>query len=602
MHQRTAPRSTAQSSLLRRSTTIFRWLATCLGVWLALLGVAYAAGPPMPGRPPIDRASDEPSRPATLPGEPSQSSPPPDGYISTGPPVDKTPIVDNSAQLSPFGANLFLGNFLNVRQHGINPDYVVMPGDQVGVATWGSVEEVADVFMVDGQGNIFLPGIGPVQLAGVKNADLTTTVKRRIDTVFRGDFGVYTNLLTAKPVAVFVTGAVLRPGRYAGIPSDSVLYFLDQAGGIAPDTGSYRHITLLREDQPLAEIDLYDFVLQGKLAIPQLANNDTIVVQRRGPVVELRGNIANASLVEVEGPSALGAEVLAVVPAEANATEVTLSGVRNALPFNRTVPLDVFRTFEVQNGDIVTLRADYRASTILIQLEGEYRGPSVLSVQQGTRLLDLLNYVPVNPELADLSSVHLRRKSVARAQKDAINDSLFRLERSALLALSGTQGVSQIRMQEAEMTRQFVDRAKLIEPLGRVVTSRDGEQLNVLLEHEDIIVIPRRTNVVKVGGEVLMSQAVLHRPGATTGDYVKKAGGFSTRASHRKILILHPNASIEVGDGRAAVGPGDDVLVLPRVDSKAMQSILDVTTVVYQLAYAAGVVLPFATLSLQNAN
>ena len=64
---------------------------------------------------------------------------------------------------------------------------------------------------------------------------------------------------------VLVTGAVPRPGRYAGIPSDSALVFLDQAGGIDARTGSYRHVQLLRGGQVVAELDLYDFLLRGTL-------------------------------------------------------------------------------------------------------------------------------------------------------------------------------------------------------------------------------------------------------------------------------------------------------------------------------------------------
>src|SRR5690606_37130578 len=133
-----------------------------------------------------------------------------------------------------------------------------------------------------------------------------------------------------------------------------------------------------------------------------------------------------------------------------------------------------FSQFQVQDGDIITLRDDGRADTILVRLEGEYRGPSVLSVRRGARLVDVLNYIPVSPELADTSAVHIKRAAVAKTQKDAIEDSLFRLERSALLALSDSRGESEIRVKEAALTQKFVERARLIQPLGRVVTRAGG--------------------------------------------------------------------------------------------------------------------------------
>ena len=64
--------------------------------------------------------------------------------------------------LQPFGANLFMGNFLRSREDGLNPDYVIMPGDHVNMNVWGALN-VSNVFVVDGQGNIFLPEIGPIR-------------------------------------------------------------------------------------------------------------------------------------------------------------------------------------------------------------------------------------------------------------------------------------------------------------------------------------------------------------------------------------------------------------------------------------------------------
>src|SRR5690606_20277864 len=141
-----------------------------------------------------------------------------------------------------------------------------------------------------------------------------------------GQFGVYTNLLTASPVAVFVTGGVQRPGRYAGIPSDSVLFFLDQAGGIDPDSGSYRHVKILRQGAVLEEADLYDFLLRGQLASTQFSDGDVILVERRGPVVEVQRPGRAPMLVELTSEQATGAEVLEIVAHDGRVNGVTVRG------------------------------------------------------------------------------------------------------------------------------------------------------------------------------------------------------------------------------------------------------------------------------------
>src|ERR1041384_8231690 len=131
------------------------------------------------------------------------------------------PLPSVAGPPEPFGSRLFTGNFSRTRQDGLNADYVVMPGDRVQVNTWGAIES-STVYLGDAQGNIFLPNVGPIQVAGTKNSELTLKVRTGLTRVYARNFEVYTNLLSAKPVAVFVTGGVNRPGRYAGVPSDSV--------------------------------------------------------------------------------------------------------------------------------------------------------------------------------------------------------------------------------------------------------------------------------------------------------------------------------------------------------------------------------------------
>jgi len=494
------------------------------------------------------------------------------------------------APVLPFGANLFEGNYIKTRDNGVNPEYRVMTGDKVEVFTWGMVQ-INNVFTVDGQGNIFLPEIGPVHLEGVRNADLTKTVESAIKQMYMKNFGVYTNLITATPVAVFVTGAVTRPGRYGGLPSDSVLYFLDQAQGINPAMGSYRNVLILRGGKEIARIDLYDFLLKGSIATPQLKDDDTILVARRGKVVELAGDVAQPAFIEFNNDNPTGADALSIIPTVATATEVTLTGIRGERPFSGALSIAAFRDTPLSDGDRIFVRDDGRTGSILVSFKGEFDGPSMMAVRRGTRLLDLLNHIPVEPSLADTDAVHIERTSVAKAQKDAINDSLFRLERSALLALSNTGGEAEIRVKEAELTARFVERARQIMPLGRVVTADEGAQLNVLLEDGDTVIIPQKTNVVRVGGEVMVSQAVIHKPGRTAEEYIEMAGGYSERADDDLVIVLHADASVSMEEPGAPILPGDEILVPPRIDVKVLQNATDVMQIIYQVAMSAGVVL-----------
>lgn len=512
----------------------------------------------------------------TEPTPPSSEPPPPEVEPPSGP--------------APFGANLFTGAYAAQREDGLNPDYTILPGDRVMVNAWGTVT-INDVFAVDSQGNIFLPGIGPVHLAGVRNADLTDHVRRAIARVYRSQFGVYTNLLTASPVAVFVTGGVLRPGRYAGIPSDSLLFFIDQAGGIDPEAGSYRRVQIIRQGSPVAEIDLYDFLLHGQLPNPQFTDGDVILVGRRGPSVELQRAGHDPVRIELLAETIRGEELFEIVPRGPRMTAVTIRGMRDGQPTIRTLATDEFERAIVRNGDVIAFREDLQSDTIVVHLEGEFLGPSELAVRRGSRLLDVLNYVPVNPALARTDAIYIRRPEVAREQQRALHETLDRLERTTFLALSDTVGESEIRVREAELVRRFVDRARNVVPLGRMVTTSSGRQLNVLLSDGDVIVIPSRTTVVRVVGEVQIPHAVQYRPDLSVLDYVQMAGGFSSRADIGRYLIVRANAEIEVGRNDVQIQPGDEIIIPPAVDDKWLQSGIDLAQVIYQIAVAASVVL-----------
>lgn len=159
-------------------------------------------------------------------------------------------------------------------------DYRIKPGDQVTVRAWGAFE-LDRVLPVDAQGNIFIPGSGPLNVEGQNSQEVDASVRQAITSVYPDNVEVYTNLQGVQPVAVYVTGYVENPGRYAGTPNDSLLYFLDQSGGIDQDLGSYRQIRVVRDGRDVATVDLYDFLINGNIPRPQFKDGDTIVVEER---------------------------------------------------------------------------------------------------------------------------------------------------------------------------------------------------------------------------------------------------------------------------------------------------------------------------------
>jgi protein involved in polysaccharide export with SLBB domain len=487
----------------------------------------------------------------------------------------------------PFGANLFQGNFAGTYYEGVNPDYVITPGDRIQVRIWGA-QNYTDTLMVDQQGNIFLPEAGPFTVAGLQNRDLASRARQFLSSTYKSNVEIYINLLTAQPVAVYVSGFVTHPGRYAGGMNDSVLYFLDKAGGIIPDRGSYRDIIVSRGDKVIARVDLYNFILQGSLGLDKLHNGDVIVVGPRGGSVIAGGLIPQFARYEYKKQSFNGAELTAIASPLPAVSHVGVSGTRNAEPFRIYLTLKDFASFHLTNEDMVEFLADTPGEDIMVAVTGAIYGPTRHTLKRGATLRSLLAYIPVDAKLSNLDGIYLKRRSVAEQQRKAIMDSLRRLQNSLLTASSATQEAAAIRVQEAQLVQNFVQQVADVKPDGVVVITRSGEVADIVLEDGDEIVIPQLSDIVQINGEVIAPKAVTHIKDADVERYIREAGGFTDRADKERILIMKPNGEIAQNQ---AIYAGDMLLVMPQYDSKTFPVFKDIMQIIYQVAISAGVFL-----------
>jgi protein involved in polysaccharide export with SLBB domain len=501
---------------------------------------------------------------------------------------DVLPTIDPDAP-PPFGANLFAGGYESERYDGLNAGYLLAPGDKVTLALWGAVN-ANEVLTVDNQGNIFIPNIGPVSVENVSARNLNSVVTSKIRTVYRDNVSIYVNLLTATPVSVYISGAVVRPGQYAGLASDSIIYYLKRAGGIDPDRGSYRNIQVMRQGEVVVNFDLYDFILNGQIAAANFKDGDVIFVGRQNATVSVSGSVRNPFRFEFLSDVGTGSELVNYALPMAKTSHVGIVGDRESGPFSLYMPLNDFDMFQLSDGDRLMFNDDIRAEVIDIQIEGSYLGPSYFAVRKGARLHDVLALIEVDPNLADVESILLQRESVAEQQREALEESLNRLERSVFSSPIASTGDASIRASEASLVLQFTERAREIEPKGKVIVADRGDVANILLEMGDSIIIPAKSDVVNISGEVLMPRSVVFNSQADIEDYVAWAGGFTDRANAEQILVVHPNGMYESFE-TATIRPGDTIMVLPKVSSHWMQSVKDITQVIYQIAVASDVVL-----------
>jgi protein involved in polysaccharide export with SLBB domain len=514
----------------------------------------------------------------TVPAALTAASAPVPSALPPDPAVTERPTV--------FGSQMFTGRFGGNAFTGFNPDHVISAGDRISLRMWGAFTFEATQ-VVDVQGNIFIPNVGPVPVRGVRNADLNARVESQVKRTFRANVGVYATLEAAQPVKVYVTGFVRGPGLYSGLSSDSVLSYLDRAGGIDPDRGSYLEVEVLRGGKRRAAVNLYRFLLDGQMATLQLQDGDTIVVGGRRHTVQVAGEVLNPYIFEFAQPVITGAELLALARPRPGATHLSIVRKVGADRRSEYHTLAAAAQVSIQDGDEVSVSSDKYPGTILVRLEGAHLGERTLVLPYGAKLKDAMARLRPAPQ-ARVQASQLFRKSVATRQKELLEGSLRNLETYALTARSSTSEEAALRGREAQQILTFIDRARQVQPRGQVVLAGGAQSGETLLEDGDVIRVPEQSNLVMVSGEVLFPNAIVWESGAKASDFIARAGGFTQGADEARLVVLRQDGSFAEST-TAAVQPGDEIMVLPKIETKSIETTRGITQIVYQIAIAAKV-------------
>ncbi len=500
---------------------------------------------------------------------------------------EKIDFADDDNTLKPFGENLFTGQFGADKTGGLNSNYLIQVGDEITIAIWG-LFEFKETLKVDNQGNIFIPQIGPIKVSGVANSQLNNKVKAEVRKIYPSEVEIYTTLNGTKPLSVFVTGGINRPGRYAGMAKDTLLNFIDQAQGINFDTGSFRKINIIRDKKTIESFDIYQFLINGQIPAFQLKDNDVILVDKKGFTISADGEVGNKNIFEFKTSPIFGQEIINFAKPTNKATNVSISGFRAGKPFAKYLSLTDFRKFQLQNGDAVLFNSATIADKIKIFVEGEHLGPDVVVAPNDSSILEILAQVKINPDLSNYKAVRLERAEVAKRQKASLENSLKRLEEAVLVNNSNDRQEAQIKQQELQMVQNFIKNAKQIKPKGTVVIARDGKIEDIKVRDGDRIIIPSISNIVMVTGEVNVPSAVVFDKNYDLDDYINRAGGFSLRAKEDGIIIVKQNGDT-VTEGSTKIEAGDEIIILPEIKMDNLTIARNVMELVYRTVLSVAV-------------
>ncbi|AGZ21812.1 SLBB domain-containing protein [Campylobacter coli] len=493
-------------------------------------------------------------------------------------------------QIPVFGAELFNGNFKNYTQRVYNPDYKIAVGDQISLKIWGAVE-FEQILVVDSQGNIFIPKVGAVNLLGVKNSALVSVIKAQVNKIYKNNVFVYADMNAYQNVSVFVTGSVNAPGLYQGLSSDSVIQYLDKAGGINLEYGSFRDIQILRNNAVIKKIDLYDFLLKGQIDLFPFRSGDVVLVGNVQSYVFVNGDVQRPFRFELANDIKTLFDLARVAGAKPIVTNAILRSYGN----DHKLEVSAYNKMQfskvlLKTGDEVQFNPEYISQNISITVNGEHSGLKTLVVQKGTTLEDVSRLIVANGQ-SDMNALQVFRKSVAKTQKDLINAQLKELETLALTSPSVTSQGAAIKAEQAKLILEFIQRARELEPKGQIVIDKPKSYGEVILEEGDTINVPSKNNLIIVQGEVTLPGAFVYNKGEDLKYYINLAGGYGERADTSKVLVIRNNGKAQRYSGSVDMMPGDSVLVLPKVESENLQIFSMLTQILYQIAVATNVVL-----------
>ena len=221
-------------------------------------------------------------------------------------------VVSTTNQVLPiYGASLFRrvpSTFAPLDLSPVPSDFVIGPGDELRIRIWGQVNFQSNL-RVDRSGEIYLPQVGPVHVAGMPFSELDAHLRAAIGRVYR-NFDLTADIGQTRAIQVYVAGEARRPGVYTVSSLSTLVDALFVSGGPSLQ-GSLRHIQLRRNSAVVTDFDLYDLLVRGdKSKDVKLLPGDVIYVPPVGAEVAVTGSVRSPAIYELRSGESM-ADLLA---------------------------------------------------------------------------------------------------------------------------------------------------------------------------------------------------------------------------------------------------------------------------------------------------
>src|SRR6202140_401299 len=305
-------------------------------------------------------------------------------------------VADSFGRPLPlFGQSLFdqpPSPFAPMDLMGVPSDYVIGPGDGLQIKIWGQLAGELRV-TVDRTGQIYIPQVGQISVAGVHYGELEEHLKNEICKGFK-NFNLTVNVGGLRSIQVLVVGNARYPGTYTIGSLSTLVNAIFASGGPTPQ-GSLRHIQVRRDGAIITDFDFYDLLIKGdKSKDVRLQPGDVLYIPHVGPLVAISGSVNSPAIYEMKDSSTLNdlIEVAGDLSTVADTSRVTVDRfvehqARKTLEF----PYDgESRALPLKDGDIVRIFSIVPRFEDTVTLRGNVANPGRYAWKAGMRVRDLI--------------------------------------------------------------------------------------------------------------------------------------------------------------------------------------------------------------------
>ena len=481
-----------------------------------------------------------------------------------------------------FGAKIFTmmqSTLMPVNEPNFDGSYILDFGDVLEIQLTGQKSLISRM-PIKRDGSISIEDIGKIFISGLSLEAASEIIKNKISLSYIG-VDSYITLVNVRDIQIIVAGNVYNPGPYTLNGNSNIFHALSVSGGPS-DVGSYRSISLIRGNDLIEEVDLYNTFIYGRSSFKtRLRSGDVVFVKSVTNLVSISGGVRREGVYELKNDEKLSRiiEFADGITNKADLSQIKLfrlSGgavldvkIEDITELNKYVPND--------NDKVIIRQFPYRSVSIV----GAVENPGKYIINQGDGILDIVQRAGGYTETAYPFGGVLENKNTQKINEMAVSE----LYTAFLNSISSGYSASQSESFSGIIS--IMEELKKSPVSGRVSAEfsikklKENPELDISLQDGDSITIPEVLDHVYIYGEVSSQGTVRYQDKKGYKHYVDLKGGYGPNADQRAVFILQPNGETIRASGSSRnifMGRSDEalniypgsVIFVPRKTSNAL--------------------------------